>query len=205
MLEDTIMPVCSLTDAKKRLLDLLKRGGPGQASALARRLRLTDVAVRQHLAALQAAGLVRSRHGSTSGRTPGRPAERWSLTDLGHRVFPDHHAELTVGLICAIRESVGERGLRRIVEVRARDQVNLYQTMMPPAQASLKKRVEALAAHRTREGYMAEVRRERSGTYLLIEHHCPICDAAASCTGLCQAEMDVFRRTLCQDVSIERI
>ncbi len=57
----------------------------------------------------------------------------------------------------------------------------------------------------TAEGYMAEVVQEKPGRYLLIEHHCPICDAAKCCQGLCRAELDVFRKTLGRGVTIERI
>ena len=45
--------------------------------------------------------------------------------------------------------------------------------------------VEALAAMRTDEGYMAEVQAQADGSFLLLEKHCPICAAAVACTGLC--------------------
>jgi predicted ArsR family transcriptional regulator len=122
---------------------------------------------------------------------------------VAHSIFPDRHADLTVDLIDATRRAFGDDGLMRIVEVRARDQLKLYRRAVP-ASASLRKRVEALARQRTAEGYMAEVVQEKPGTYLLIEHHCPICDAAQRCSGLCAAELDVFRRTLGRGVSVER-
>jgi len=192
----------SLSPAKRRVLGLLKRLGPAAAGGIAERLETTDVAVRQHLVALEEAGLVRSSRAAPAGR--GRPSIRWSLTDEAARLFPDQHGELAVGLIEAIRESVGEKGLLRIVEVRARDQVTLYRGLLPGRGASLKKRVEALAERRTAEGYMAEVVQERPGEYVLVERHCPICAAAKACTGLCSAELDVFRRTLGDDVEVER-
>ena len=70
---------------------------------------------------------------------------------------------------------------------------------------SLKKRVETLAALRTAEGYMADVVQEKPGAYLLTEHHCPICEAATSCQGFCNAELDVFRKVLGRGVRIERV
>jgi predicted ArsR family transcriptional regulator len=39
---------------------------------------------------------------------------------------------------------------------------------------------------------------------LLLEHHCPICDAASACQGLCRAELDLFRETLGGDVEVTR-
>lgn len=191
----------TISSARRRVLDTLKRAGGATAGDLAARLDLTDVAVRQHLLALEEGGLVESQTQPPQGR--GRPSVLWRVADGASSVFPDAHAELTVGLIEAIRETVGEPGLLRIVEVRARDQANLYRSQLPSAGSSLRARVEALARQRTEEGYMAEVVRDGRG-WLLIEHHCPICEAAASCTGLCSAELDVFRRVLGEDVEIER-
>jgi len=57
---------------------------------------------------------------------------------------------------------------------------------------------------RTEEGYMAEVRGEKDGSYLLVENHCPICAAANSCQGFCATELDLFRSVLGQGVDVER-
>ena len=157
---------------------------------------------RQHLLALERQGWVRQQTGEPEGR--GRPAILWCLTDLAQSFFPERHAELTVGLIEAIRKAVGEEALRRVIETRADAQVQAYRKLMPPATAPLKKRVEALARQRTAEGYMAQVKREGKDAYLLIEHHCPICEAARCCQGLCVAELEVFQRTLGPDARIER-
>jgi predicted ArsR family transcriptional regulator len=192
-----------ISDAKRRLLDRLKRGGEAAVAALAADLGLTDVAVRQHLAALEGLGLVRQRPRPPAGR--GRPAVLWSLSGLAQSVFPERHAELTVGLIHAARKAFGAEGLKRMIDVRSREQAEQYRRLVKRGGASLRKRVDALAAQRTAEGYMAEVVRERPGTYLLIENNCPICDAATCCTGLCSAELEVFRRALGADVRVERV
>jgi predicted ArsR family transcriptional regulator len=199
----------SLTDAKRRVLQALKRVGSTTAPALAEQLGLTNAAIRQHLDALRSDGLVTARPESSDGARPkasgpGRPATVWHLTPDADRFFPDSHAELTVGLIEATRRAFGQEGLMRIVEVRARDQLNVYRSLMPPKSASLRTRVHALAEQRTSEGYMAQVVQEKPGVYLLIEHHCPICDAATSCQGLCTQELAVFQRTLGTGVRVER-
>ena len=51
---------------------------------------------------------------------------------------------------------------------------------------------------------MAEVRRERPGTFLLVENHCPICAAATACQGFCISELDLFRSVLGPGVDVER-
>lgn len=192
----------SLTDAKRRLLELLKRLGPSTAGVLAQQLGLTVVAVRQHLQALEKLGLVVQEKQPPRGR--GRPSVHWSLTPLAAEIFPDRHAELTVGLIEAAREAFGAEGLKKMIEVRAREQTEEYSRVVPEA-APLKQRLEALAAQRSAEGYMAEAIEQGDGSLLLVEHHCPICEAAKSCTGLCSSELDVFRRTLGRKVRVERV
>ena len=51
---------------------------------------------------------------------------------------------------------------------------------------------------------MAEVSKTHGG-YLLIENHCPVCSAAAACTGLCNMELEVFRKSLGRDFLVKRI
>ena len=193
----------TLTTAKRRLLELLKRLGPATASVLAKELGLTVVAVRQHLQALEKIGLVVQQKQPPSGR--GRPSLLWSLTALAAEIFPDRHAELTVGLIDAAREAFGADGLKKMIEVRAREQTESYSRLVPGEEAPLRQRLETLATQRSAEGYMAEAIEQTDGSLLLVEHHCPICEAARSCTGLCSAELDVFRRTLGAKVRVERV
>jgi len=192
-----------VTQAKQRLLERIKRAGSATTSELAREQGLTNVAVRQHLRALEANGLVEQKTLAAGGR--GRPAMHWSLTALASSLFPDRHAELAVGLIRALGNAVGEEGLQRVIDERATEQVSAYAQLIPSPPASLRVRVEALANQRTAEGYMAEVVAEGDESYLLTEHHCPICDAAKSCMGLCTAELDVFRRALGSGVHVERV
>lgn len=197
------MEETSLGEAKRRILVRLKRSGGATAAELADELGLTAVAARQHLQGLEALGLVKPRKIVEARR--GRPSLAWSLTKLGHGVFPDRHDELTVGLIAAVRSALGEEGLSKVVDARAREQVREYRRALPPASASLRRRVEGLARRRTEEGYMAEVVVERPGSYLLVESHCPICEAAEACAGLCGAELSVFREYLGSNVAVERI
>ena len=50
----------------------------------------------------------------------------------------------------------------------------------------------------------AEAQRQRDGSFLLIENHCPISAAANVCPKLCEAEMEVFLAILGAGVIIER-
>ena len=185
---------------RRRLIDSLKQEGPQGAAELAAPLGITAMAVRQHLYALEAEGLVAN---APERRGKGRPVKLWRLTPDADRFFPDGHAELTTALLDALREAFGEKGLEKLMLARSAQQAADYAARMGKSK-SLKDKLETLAAARTEEGYMAAVERAEDGGWLLVENHCPICSAAAACSGLCAAELDVFRRVLGPEVEIER-
>ncbi len=185
---------------RRAVLDLLKQAGPQDAALLAERLGITPMAVRQHLYELQEEGLV--AHEAVR-RPVGRPAKLWRLTDAAERFFPDGHAELTTGLLQAMRQAFGAEGLDRLLAVRTEQQVADYRAAIDGA-ASLPTRLRRLAERRSSEGYMAEVEAEPDGAWLFVENHCPICTAAKACSGLCASELEVFRRVLGPEVEIDR-
>jgi predicted ArsR family transcriptional regulator len=191
-----------ITPARQRVLEILKLEEPATAAGLAAELGLTEAAVRQHLGVLEADGIVAAN--ATTADRPGRPAAQWSLTDEGRRVFPDRHGELTVQLVDAIRDALGDDGLTRVIDARTDEQLRMYRRVLDAAGESLRARVTALAAQRSAEGYMAEVAEDSDSGYLLVEHHCPICDAAKSCLGFCTAELRLFSEALGDDVTVER-
>lgn len=194
------MTAPSVSSAKRRVLERLKRAGPRTAVELAADLDLTDVAIRQHLSPLEDRGLVTSSVRRGGGR--GRPAVEWALTDLADGLFPDRHADVTVELIGAIRTALGDGALDRILDVRAETQTDAYRALL--GEGPLGERVRRLAEQRSSEGYMAEVRDDADGSFLLVEHHCPICEAATECQGFCRSELEVFRSVLGGDVHVER-
>jgi predicted ArsR family transcriptional regulator len=190
-----------LGTTKRAIVDRLKRVGGATVPELADALDLTAAGVRQHVDALAANGLVEARARAPHGR--GRPATEWRLTDLASDLFPDRHDDLTVGLIDALRASLGEDGLEQVIEARTQQQLREYRETIPNT-GSIAKRVNALARQRTAEGYLAEVVRDDDGAVVLIEHHCPICTAASACQGLCRSELELFRDALGDDVEVQR-
>lgn len=184
-----------------RILFRLKTRGPETIAGLGKVFGITSEAVRQLLVKLEGEGLV-SYEDQRAGR--GRPRRLWRLTGAGHAQFPDRHADLTVGLLDAIRAEFGEAGLDRLIARREDEQRQTYQTVTEGV-AGLEDRVARLAEQRDREGYMAEWRREDDGSLTLIENHCPVCAAAAKCQNLCRSELAIFRDVLGAGVSVERV
>ena len=185
---------------RRAITKLLKTEGPIDSAQLAERLGLTAMAVRQHLYALQREGLVSSEERPVP---IGRPAKFWRLTRDADRLFPEAYAELSVALIDSVKDAFGDEGLDRVLTSRCARQRMEYTKRIKPG-ASLEKKLEELAKVRSEEGYMAEIRKEGKGSYLLVENHCPICAAANVCQGFCSTELDLFRSVLGPGVTVER-
>ncbi|MBA3356214.1 MAG: transcriptional regulator [Pyrinomonadaceae bacterium] len=186
---------------RRAIVKLLKTEGPIDSAHLAERLRLTAMAIRQHLYALQNENLV------TAEERPvpvGRPAKFWRLTREADRLFPEAYAELNVALIDALKNTFGDEGLDRVLVSRCARQRADYTRRIRPKD-SLEKKLKELVRVRTEEGYMAEIKTDVDGSFLLVENHCPICAAANACLGLCSTELDLFRSVLGPGVEVERI
>lgn len=187
-----------LSSSKRRIVDALKRR-PLTGPELAAMFDLTTEAIRQHLNGLATNGLVQSSPRRTTG--VGRPPVEWSLTGIAVELFPDRHADLTVSLIESIRAVTGEDGLDAVIARRTAEQTTSYRRLLRGAED----RAAALADLRSDEGYMAEIVDAPDGDdRFLVEHHCPICEAATTCQGLCRSELELFRAALGRSMTVTR-
>jgi predicted ArsR family transcriptional regulator len=192
-----------MATTREIILTELKRRGDGRADDLAKTLDLTPMAVRQHLYQLQDEGaVVCCTSAPASGR--GRPAKHWELTEKADVYFPDTHRELSLDLIESIRELMGEDALDKLVSHRTERQEKRFQALLENCSGDLKCKLDIIARERTREGYMAEVQETQDGDLLLLENHCPICEAAKACSGLCRKELQMFRDLVGDDGTVER-
>jgi predicted ArsR family transcriptional regulator len=189
------------SEAKRAVLDLLKRRGPSEAQDIATVLGVTAMAVRQHLYALEDEGLVAFAPAAKDGGR-GRPSKLWRAEAAADALFADAHADLSVELIANIRQVFGERGLDKLIAKRTEQQIAAYRAALASA-STLKEKVKRLARLRSDAGYMAEAVPDGDG-FLLVENHCPICRAAVACTGLCRQELEVFRAAMGRGIVIKR-
>ena len=185
---------------RRRIVKLLKTQGPQDSARLAAKLKVTPMAVRQHLYALQQEKLVAAEERPVP---VGRPAKFWRLTPEANRLFPDAYAELSVALIDAVGDTFGAAGMERLLRARLAKQQAEYAARIDP-RAPLATKLHQLARIRTEEGYMAEVKADGRGAFLFIENHCPICAAATACQGFCATELDLFRGVLGPKANVSR-
>lgn len=194
------MPTPTTERTRERLLMQLKMRGAQTAQQLAARLGITPMAVRQHLYALNHAGEVDFED---FGGKVGRPSRHWSLTKETQSRFPDTHADLTLRLIDSVRSTLGESALQSLI-AHQRDATEANYRQHLKKANKLPERVRILARLRDEEGYMASSEHQADGSYLLVENHCPICAAAESCQGFCDAEQELLQRCIGNNATVTR-
>ncbi|MEK3747693.1 metalloregulator ArsR/SmtB family transcription factor [Paenibacillus sp. FSL E2-8871] len=188
------------TKTRRAIIDLLKQQGGMDVMALSSQFSLSGMAIRQHLNDLKEEGLVTNKEES---RPMGRPTKLWILTPAADRFFPSGYSDLSISLINSMKEAFGNEGLDKLLAVRNKNMQEQYLQHLGDT-GDVRVKLEKLAEIRTNEGYMAEVKEQDDGSLLFIEKHCPICEAAAVCTGLCKNELHLFKTVLGNNVHIER-
>ncbi|HEX5493908.1 MAG TPA: MarR family transcriptional regulator [Mycobacteriales bacterium] len=174
---------------------LLLRHGPSTAATLGERLGLSPAAVRRHLDAMLAEGLVTYREVSARGRGRGRPARVFALTDTARLHCGEHaYDELASEAIRYLAENGGPRTVTDFAEHRVTGFENRHRDRVARAGGPAG-RVEALAMALTDEGYAASAHTLGTGGQL-CQHHCPVAHVAAEFPQLCEAETRAFARML---------
>ncbi|MFO7253104.1 MAG: transcriptional regulator [Actinomycetes bacterium] len=180
---------------RARVARLILEHGPITAAALGGRLGLTPAAVRRHIDALLAEGLIEPRDVRPIGRRGrGRPAKTFVITDTGRRAFEHAYDDLAGSALRFIAERVGEEAVAEF----ARTQVaGLVERLAPTMrQVPLEQRVRVLAQALSADGYAASASQAKSGGEQLCQHHCPVAHVAAEFPQLCEAETEAFAQLL---------
>lgn len=180
---------------RARVARLILEHGPITAAALGERLGLTPAAVRRHLDALLADGMIEPRTARPRGqRGRGRPAKLFAITDAGRSAFEHAYDDLAGSALRFLAERVG----RQAVTEFARSQVAGLVERLAPAmrEVPVEQRVRMLAQALSADGYAASASQAKSGGEQLCQHHCPVAHVAAEFPQLCEAETEAFARLL---------
>ncbi|MET8688782.1 metalloregulator ArsR/SmtB family transcription factor [Streptomyces sp. NPDC004732] len=168
--------------------------GPSTVADLAKRLGLTQAAVRRHLDALAHENVVEPREQRVYGaRTRGRPAKVFALTDCGRDAFDQSYDKLAADALRWITEHHGEGAVVDFARARIVAQAETYKQAMDAAPPE--RRTEALAKALTADGYAATARSAPVGEQL-CQHHCPVAHVAEKFPQLCEAETEMFSELL---------
>ena len=204
-----------LRDTRERLIDAISAHGPVTARQLAERFGLTSAAVRRHLAALQADGVIAEHEVPVGHRGRGRPSKSFVLSASAHESLPGGYDELAVLAMEELARAGGSEAVQRLADRRVADWESALEAVVAERTAqgehvTLARRVELLAELLTSRGYATTVRpltvplpaagargRSRPRTLVtaqLCHGHCPVLDVASGHPELCEAETRVISR-----------
>lgn len=183
---------------RRAIIEALRRASGLSADQLAAHLGLTAMAVRKHLAALQAEGLLTSR---VERRPVGRPVHLYLLAPAAQEALPQQYQSLTVELLDDLRDLDGGEKVALLFQRRAE---RAYATLAPAMVAQpFADQVQLIAEYLDEQGFLADWEKTPEGDYLLKEHNCAIYGVACSAPEACACEFDLIQRLL-PTTTIER-
>ena len=162
-----------------RILSLL-RAEPATVAAIARRVGVSDNAVRAHLTSLQRDGLVEEGGVAHVGGV-GKPAQLYRTTVEAEELFPKAYAAVLVELLRTVAERDGEEGLLGLLREVGRRTAG-RRAEGASAEARLASTEEALRSL----GADVRVEREAPGQWHIEGQGCPLSavvrEQAVACT-----------------------
>jgi len=181
---------------RDRVMRLLLESGPTTAADLARQLGLSAPAVRRHLDALLAVGVIHGQDRPVRGqRGRGRPARVFTLTDAGRDGFPHTYDDLATAALRHLAAHGGVEAVERFAAERVAALEDRCREAMTDVADEPAARATALADALSREGYAASASTIASGGQL-CQHHCPVAHVATEFPQLCEAETRAISRLL---------
>jgi DeoR family suf operon transcriptional repressor len=200
------------TPTRESALALLLREGDCTAGALAARLRVSVQVMRRHLRSLEDDGLVES---SPAAEGPGRPSNRWRLTEAGRQRFPDGSEHFALGLLQSMSATLPAETVRQLLQLQAMEKAGEYRRLI--GAGALRQRLERLVELRRREGYVAECHPDPEApapsaaplpgceeAWLMSEFHCSVMRIAEEFPMVCDQELQLLRHTF-PDCQVERV
>lgn len=190
-------------ETRQLILITLKRYGPVTIRAMARRLGVSDEAVRQHVVQLLEQGWIEPcKPRRAPKKISGRPPLRYCLTLAGDHLFPKHYDTLAIELLETIARDFGERALLEVFAAMADDTVAEWKTEVEGQ--PVRERIEFLR-RKYAELDRATIVERSDGGYRLIERNCPFLNVSLKRPALCSVAVNVLTRLLgCKVVRVER-
>jgi predicted ArsR family transcriptional regulator len=167
--------------------------------SLAERLQVSSAAVRQHLAILEALGLVTRRKVVTK---PSRPTHLYRLSEQGTQLFPKRYDLLLRYLVEELLERHGIDGVGGILAAAGRRLAEGVRDRLASADEHTRWRL--LVDWLERElAWQADVTEEGPGARRITIHQCPFLDAARVHPAVCGAFFASLVHALYGEVPVE--
>lgn len=178
---------------RKTIVKMLKTGGPLGVSEIAKRLDITEMAVRRHLNTLERDGYIDSQ---IVRQSMGRPMHVYRLTEAAEDLFPKNYHTLALDLLNEIND---DQAVGALFSKRKDKLLQKYESSMEGK--TLEERVGKLADIQNANGYMADWERTEDG-FVLQEYNCPISQVANRYNEACECEQQLFEKLL--ETKVER-
>ena len=185
-------PLPGMRGPRAAILVQLKRTPGRTARELATTLGNSLNAVRHHLKDLERDGLIayqRRHHGV------GAPAFVYALTAAGESLFPRRYEAALLECLDVVAAREGRAAAVGVLEAQF---TRLADQLTPElAGAPAERRLDAVAATLSREGYMAEWQEQNDGSFVTLrEHNCAVKAVAEHYPELCEAEVRFLETVL---------
>ncbi|MDQ0268338.1 helix-turn-helix transcriptional regulator [Cytobacillus purgationiresistens] len=183
-----------INSTKDKVLHLLKKESSMTVNDLRDRLKITHMAVRKHLTALENIGFVCSKE---SKQSIGRPIQIYFLTEKGEKFFPKNYEGISLEFLQDIKEMYGNSAVDALFKKREERLTVEYSERL--ADKTSEEKIAELVKIQNEKGYMADVDQVDEQTYELTEYNCPILTVASSYKTACHCETQMLKSVLDTD------
>lgn len=174
-------------------MSFLKQRRETSIAELARHLRISYEAARQHGVQLEKEGLIEKLSVRTKSSGAGRPLQAYTLTPAGDHLFPKYYDALSVELIEAVNEKLGAPALKQILSSLTENRVRHWAPRL--SGKSLEERIQALRSiYLEGDPYMT-VESGADGIRL-VEMNCPFLNVALQYPALCSVTIGTLQQLL---------
>lgn len=194
-------PSLAAATTREAVLARLLRLGEATASHLALQLAVSVQIMRRHLRSLEEEGLVEA---SPTTEGPGRPSNRWRLTEAGQGRFTDGSSDFALGLLHSLANRLSPAQVEELLQQQAEEKARGYRSRI--GTGPLQQRLDRLVELRRHEGFVAELRPDPQdpGAWIISEFHCSVMRIAEEFPVVCDQELQLIRRTF-PDCHVERV
>lgn len=169
---------------------MLKKERKLTVPEMAKRLGITEMAVRRHLHSLEHDKLIRSQ---LVRQSMGRPLSVYFLDEKANDEFPDHYQSFSLDILRSIEEMDGIQKVHDLLRHRVQDSLYFYKKYI--TQPTLPERIRKLAEIQEKNGYMVELEEDEK-EFSLKQFHCPIERIAEGYQNVCKFEVELFQEVL---------
>lgn len=173
-----------------RILNELKRTRGLSVKALAERLKMSYMGVKQHCLDLE-----REHYLDTwrQSKGVGRPELLYRLTMRSHELFPQTSNAMTIELLRSAQTLYGPAAAEKLLFLVFQRLADRYLARLKGE--SLEAQAKSFARLRDLDGYMSNYRRE-GDTLSIVEYHTPILDLLRSFPIVERLETELFHKVL---------